>query len=436
MTMSKASFECILTAEAADQLRLSASEAFSPRTPISSRELFAGRWPQIQALVDTVAQPGLHGIVFGERGVGKTSLANILSPLLAMMDLGKATPRVNSRIVVQVNANSADTFSSVWRRALDEISWEEDRPTLGFGPKTERARISLRQAFSLSDELTIDDVRRTLPLLDRSVFIIDEFDRLARKHTAAFTDLIKALSDAGSPTTVVLVGVAETVELLVKDHASIQRAVVQIRMPRMTEAELKEILRKAEATLHVRFDPEASTRITRMSQGFPHFTHLVGLNSVRAAAERHSRCVGRDDVANAFEQAVKQADQTLASAYAEATHSAQPGALYEHVLLASAIAACSAAGELGYFQASNLVEPMEVILKRNDVEISTFNRHLSDFLEEKRGKILERTGSQRGYRYRFAQPLMPPFVLMRGVTTGFIEAQQVEVFVSKALAES
>ncbi len=57
------------------------NEAFSPGAPVQERDLFAGRIEQLRALVDSVQQRGRHAIVFGERGVGKTSLANILAHL-------------------------------------------------------------------------------------------------------------------------------------------------------------------------------------------------------------------------------------------------------------------------------------------------------------------------------------------------------------------
>ena len=33
----------------------------------------------------------------------------------------------------------------------------------------------------------------------------------------------------------------------------------------------------------------------------------------------------------------------------------------------------------------------------------------------KRGKILDRTGEARGYRFRFGNPTMQPYVIMRGI---------------------
>ncbi|HCU25606.1 MAG TPA: hypothetical protein DF383_11375, partial [Deltaproteobacteria bacterium] len=109
-------------------LKIEAAKAFSPRTPISTKELFAGRLSQIKAIGDTVAQVGLHAVIFGERGVGKTSLTHIIAPVLKILDEHSASKQDLNRIVVRVNANGTDSFSSLWAKSFDEISWTEDRP--------------------------------------------------------------------------------------------------------------------------------------------------------------------------------------------------------------------------------------------------------------------------------------------------------------------
>ncbi len=51
-----------------------AGRVFQPRIPINRPDFFAGRWDQLTTIVDAVSQAGLHAVIYGERGVGKTSL--------------------------------------------------------------------------------------------------------------------------------------------------------------------------------------------------------------------------------------------------------------------------------------------------------------------------------------------------------------------------
>ena len=99
----------------AGELSIAVGKVFQPRAPISTRELFAGRWEQCTAIVDAVNQKGLHVVIFGERGVGKTSLANVLDPLLAVMEADEKTHvNPNPRLVVKVNVHQGDSFPTVW----------------------------------------------------------------------------------------------------------------------------------------------------------------------------------------------------------------------------------------------------------------------------------------------------------------------------------
>jgi hypothetical protein len=416
----------VLTDAESQDLIAKAVTAFRPRAPISTREFFAGRWEQLTTVADSVTQTGLHIVIFGERGVGKTSLANVIEPLLHVMEEDANGDNLNPRLVVKVNAKSDDSFADLWGRAFDEVYWYENRPVIGFRPETVRETTKLRDAFAIGNNPSIDDVRRTLSALKRSIFIFDEFDRGPDQLRKTFTDLIKALSDYAVDSTVVLVGVGDTIDALVRDHASIVRCIVQIQLPRMDEQELKDILEKASRALNVTFTEEAASLIVHMSQGLPHYTHLVGLHSTREAAKRLSRRIEVSDVRSSFEKAVQQAVQSIRDKYLQSVHSAHKDALYAKVLLACASAAFAARDALGYFHSADVARPMGVILKKEYVTIATFQQHINEFCKDDRGPVLERTGSPRAYRYRFRGPLLPPYVFMTAFSEGMIDASQLK----------
>lgn len=65
-----------------DERRLKNSgvrNVFTPHTPINQENLFRGRINEVQQILSTLNTPGQHVLLFGERGVGKSSLANIAS---------------------------------------------------------------------------------------------------------------------------------------------------------------------------------------------------------------------------------------------------------------------------------------------------------------------------------------------------------------------
>jgi Cdc6-like AAA superfamily ATPase len=411
----------LLSYEQAKALAANAATVLQPRLPISTKELFAGRWDELTTLADAVRQPGLHVAIYGERGVGKTSLANVVRPTIrALENTGKADPSLLvDRIVIKANANSGDQFSTIWNKMFTDITWRDNRPAVGLVPYS-RNRKSLAEAFGLPGILQIDDVRRTLASLPGSVFIIDEFDRAAQNTSRDFTDLLKALSDFAVDCTIILVGVSDTIDQLVLDHASISRGVIQIQLHRMKPEELQIILQNAENSLGVQFSREAKNLIVHLSQGLPHYTHLIGLHTVRRAAlGRYTINISTQDVFGALKEAVKQAEQTVTEKHSKAIHSAHKDALFRHVLLACALAAATSHDALGYFNPATLVGPLQSILDRS-VEIATFNNHLAEFCQPKRGSVLERTGQSRAYRYRFHDPLLVPYIFMDALNAGMI----------------
>jgi hypothetical protein len=408
-----------LTQEAAENLDLLASKTFRPRTPITTRDLFAGRWDQIKTLIDAVNQAGLHVVIYGERGVGKTSLSNVIGPIVAAFDESKTPlPSRRERLVVKAVASSDDTFSSLWHSLFSQITWKDNRPVYGVLPGS-KSPMPLRKAFSLGDTLAVDEVRKVVSMIPGAVYIVDEFDRSAQRTSKNFTDLMKALSDFGVECTIILVGVAETIDGLMADHASISRALVQVLLPRMRPEELREILTKAEESLTIKFSDEAASLIVNLSQGLPHYTHLLGLHSVRISAARQTNHVERDAVFDALKEAVRQAQQTVTEKHTKATRSAHRDALYKHVLLACALAATHSRDALGYFNPGSVAGPLSNILNR-PVPIAAFSHHLSEFCSVKRAEVLERTGQQRNYRFRFRDPLLVPYVLMDAMNTELI----------------
>ncbi len=62
-------------------LAFEASQLFSPSAPLNEADLFAGRNAQLRKMLDATSERGKHAILFGERGVGKTSLAKLFSSL-------------------------------------------------------------------------------------------------------------------------------------------------------------------------------------------------------------------------------------------------------------------------------------------------------------------------------------------------------------------
>ena len=184
-------------------------------------------------------------------------------------------------------------------------------------------------------------------------------------------DTIKTLSDQGVNTTVVLVGVADDVGQLVTEHESIERGLTQVPMPRMSGAELTEIVRRGLKSVDMTIDDDAVNRITALSQGLPHYTHLLSQEASRSAVWQDHSNVEINDVIVAMRKAVERSPHSLAAKYHSATSTPRAKTLYPAVLLAAALAQ---GDELGYVAAVDIREPLRAITKKA-YEIPAFSPH-------------------------------------------------------------
>jgi Cdc6-like AAA superfamily ATPase len=381
------------------QLAFDVGAVFTPASPINERGLLAGRVDQVRKILNAISQRGHHVVLYGQRGVGKTSLANVLSDFLR--DTGR--PFLLSR----VNCDGSDTFPSLWRKLFRNLVATKSRPGM-------QSPID-----SLPAEISPEDVQRTLANLARGlalVAIFDEFDRIADDTvTTRMADTMKALSDYAVPATILLIGVADSVDQLIrKHHHSVERSLVQIPMPRMSNDEIALVVRNGLAKLTMDIDDDTRDQIVRLSQGLPYITHMLSLYGARAALQDRMKRVTRDHLQTGIRQALDEWQQSAKSALYAATASQQPGTIYKEVLLACAFAEID---ELGYFTAAAVRTPLKLITGKN-YDIPNFAKHLKELSEPRRGTILQRVGENRRLRHRFVSPLMRPYITMRHFADG------------------
>jgi len=379
--------------------RFEINQLFTPSTPVTVAELFAGRLNQIFRIVDTIAEPGRHAIVYGERGVGKTSLVQVVPYLV---------PNKMARIrFCRVQAFPNSTFHSLFNAVFKKIRITAD---LGDGEGEQE----YTAADGYAGELAPDDVVTEFGHYthnDIPIVVLDEFNEIQDPQTPLLlANLIKALSDAGTNVTVIVVGVADNVTQLIQNHESIQRCTEQIPMPRMTSDELFEVLDKRLKQLGYTITADAKWKIINLAKGLPAYVHGLGKHACLAALVSGG-CLHIEEphVDRAIDGLIASSDRTFADVYEAATRSAQPDNLLRHVLTACALAKVS-----GYFRPAAIKEPLSGILGRQ-VEIANFQNHLKAFIDPKRKAILQRDGEPRAYRFRFRQPAMQPFVLMKGM---------------------
>lgn len=362
--------------------------AFTPSAPVDRYAMLAGRQSQLMDVINAVMQRGQHVALYGERGVGKTSLTNILSEVFD----AEALPDYRA---ASINCGTEDTFESIWRNVFRELGMEVDPSDGDFTPEYVRFRLTRIEPAAL--------------------IVLDELDRLDDDSALSLiADTIKTFSDHSIESTLVLVGVADSVDELVGEHGSIERALIQVQMPRMRIGELEGIIDKGCGFAGLQAEAAAVRRITMLSEGLPHYTHLLALHASQKAVADDRSEITLSDVDAAIDRAVE--THTIRSDYQRAIRSTRGQTLYPQILLACALAQKD---PLGGFPAGSIREPLAAITG-HQYEIPAFAPHLTKFLEIERGSVLQRDGEPRRYFYRFTNPLLQPYVILTGVRNGVI----------------
>lgn len=392
-------------------------QIFRPASPTEDRSMFKGRTEELRLVTNTLTQPGQHVVIYGERGVGKTSLSYMAREIFRVANAGMA-------LVVRLGCSNDDSFETVWKKLTPRLRAEVDsKDDPAVIEELTRVIDKYEDLIELGDAVTAELVARALDHLSRRiplVVILDEFDRIGDwDSTVGFADLIKTLSDDLTKCTLVIVGVADDVDGLIRGHRSIDRALKQVHMPRMTRTELEEVVeagfRKfANRSGHiVTFTDHSETAIVRMSHGLPYYTHLLSWSVGEYAITNDLHTIGGTEVVGALITAVKHTTQSIKVSYTNAVSSNNSTASFDLTLLACAMAQTDA---MGFFSASRVAEALSSVMGKPRTS-AHFKTHLERFTDGFDSILESRPFGQR-VRYRFRDPLMRPFVLIRGLTEG------------------
>ena len=386
--------------------------AFRPSAPVDNEDLFSGRVRQLADVQEAIGALGEHAVIFGERGVGKTSLAATCADIA--LHTGK--------IAIRINCDQSDNYATIWQKVIDEFpiaadSAPDDRKE-AIRSATERATEVLLYPDTPTP-LGPSQVRiafRHITAVAPLVIFLDEFDQLSDTGTLGLiSNTIKLLSDQIEDVTLIPVGVGDDVDELIAGHQSIQRNLVQVRMPRMNREEIEGILDKGLAKLGMSIEPTARAFIRIVPRGLPQYAHMLAQEGARQALLNDQTTITISHVVSGMQSSFRKLDRSLKSAFDRATYTGRDSN-YADVLYACA---WGTPDEEGYFSPKSIEARYSMIVGKPR-HVGHYNPHLVA-LSEGRGEILSRKGQQRAHRYRFSDPLMEPYVLFRGIVAGRID---------------
>ncbi len=380
------------TAESAlTRRRLALRDTLGASQPVLGRESFAGRHDALAQLISCIEQQRVHVVIYGERGIGKTSLTHVFAE----------TAREARYLVLYGSCGTEARFDTMFRSFAARIPRLYHRSVMPNSPEAEAGDHfdrMLDENFGPRELADLfSDVTGT-----RVIIILDEYDRVLdvnfRRDVA---ELIKNLSDRAARVQLVLTGVAQNLDELIGYAPSIRRNIVGLPMRPLNTGEVRELLALGEAVAEIKYSDAAVSMITAMAGGSPYLVRLVAHQAGLAALNEQKPVVTDNHARIAVERVLTDWNASLPRRV-QVSLGREEARTHWPLLIAAARAGSSADG---FFTVDDVVTEMGGSQPATFVE-----RDLKRFAHPH--DLLELVDQDKELRFRFRYPGVSSLLLM------------------------
>lgn len=301
-----------------------AARLFVPSSPIREATRLFGRAEQLKRVERELLSPGRCVFIFGDRGVGKTSLAQTAAYLVNRA----------SEEPIFVSCYGA-TFSKVIvkiARDLMRLPYYQDHRRkdvkelkLGGAACHILARIETEPTLQPTVEpfCAVDLINEIAPESESVVVVVDEVDQAGAGLKKDLAHFVKELGDRDCPVKFVFTGIANDVNDLLHEHESAFRGIASVRLERLMIGDLMEITSQGFKCLGITVPDMLQRRMAMLSDGFAYFTHLLALRLAERAIDDRVNVVGVSELEAAVAAAVESSEVYLRSPYEKAVRKYQ-----------------------------------------------------------------------------------------------------------------
>jgi len=359
-----------------------ARSPFTPSRPVQAGDALIGRGAQIDRAIAAIELERTHVAIFGERGHGKTSLANVIAGHAETAGFG----------VVRHACSAGARFPDLIGAVIDKIP-----PRFLRRPGPEAAQPEGGGDWDVAGATAVLERIKSGHVL---VFI-DEFDRLAAQNARRdMAELMKNVSDMALNISFVLIGVAEALGELLTLHRSIHRNLVAIPMPLLTDADVTVVLRLGCKKMGLRLDPKAEALLVGLAHQSPYAAQQLGLHATAIAGRHGGGVVTPADAAEAARLILEETRPVFAALLDRLPleRRSPDGIVWADLLFEAAQAPCDGFGWFG----------------AHDVAIPNCATDLGTLTRRDTGPVLRvRQGNGR-IEFNFARPNLRNHLLLRG----------------------
>jgi uncharacterized protein len=285
----------------------------SPSRVIESAEFLKGRDDQLQEIRRAWYQGGRQIFIYGYRGVGKTSLG------MTAAHQHQSSEAAPIRVICEKGTTFNRMMRDIFARAFPaDPRVLKEKIEAGAGLKLGGLSAEIKKSVETGDAPEPKSVNEAVQLTEfllalhskEPVIIIDEFDQLdAQVEQSRFAAYVKELGDRNLRAKLIFCGIGEVIENFFSSHESAYRQFHTVKLDRLAWEPRYEIIMSAADALGITVDETTKVRIARVSDGFPHFVHLVCEKLFWVVYE--DVATGMHVRANHFEQAVSKAVEVI-----------------------------------------------------------------------------------------------------------------------------
>ena len=391
----------------------------SPTSPIESQEHLYGREKQVRQIEQALYAPGRSIFIYGDRGVGKTSLAQTVAyshqsasnqPVLLACSPSATFSGLMSDVIAALRGpqQGPRTTTTTLKASIPKVpAGIEVGHTRKEEPIERTTTLDLNSAVEML--LQIGKLRDS----ENTVVVLDEFDRLTNDaERTHFADFIKQIGDKHIPIRFVFCGVAESIQKLLGAHESCFRYLEGVELQRLSWDGRFEIIDTAARALGVTIESRPRTRIAAISDGFPHYIHLICEKLFWQMFNDEAPCTipNADHYREAIAEAVMGIEQHLRTTYEQAAV-LKDTQDYEEVLWAVADHA-----DL-FRNTESIYESYLKLFGPDQLDRPTVVSRLNTLKGGSCGRILTNWNEKKGW-YEFRESIMRGYVRLRAEEQG------------------
>ncbi len=395
-------------------------DVLSASRPIRSIEYLKGRGKELDTIKKSLYAPGRHVFIFGDRGVGKSSLGQTAAYQYQSAD---ASP-------IFVSGSPNDTFNTVVanivsqaiRRPRTESVKSSKALAIDVGgikinEGQERSGIDIAAAVrSVGDAVEVLK-QITERHSEKPVVVIDEFDAIRDPvERNMFAALLKQMGDQSVNLKFIFTGIGKSLDELLGAHQSAYRQLETVELPRLGWDARREIVNDAAQAFGLDLDNDVNWRVAMVSDGFPYYIHLITEKVLWAAfsADETVTTIGWDLFNHGLADAILSTTAELKRPYEKAVLHRDPE--FEDIVWATADHD-DLLRSLNDMHASYRV----LVGKRRDGRIAVGRAHFSAQIRKLKGvgygSVLQQEEGRPGW-YSYREKMLRGYVRMQAQANG------------------